>query len=386
MKLIFQTISHTITNHALASVVIIACLVFLILWWVPKKQIALLQTEATSLQAKAALLQAKAINAKDVFEAEKDVSKAENDARATIAQILGGAAVLIGLVIAWQNITTTKKGQITDRFYKAIEQLGAIDDKGEPKLELRLGGIYALERIAQDSKTDYWPIMEVLTAYVRENSHKQTTQRKEDIQTILTVISRLRERDYEYKGPDSKWLPFGPPVPGHRLDLNGADLQGMDLQDALLYYTDLVKANLRGTDLRHAKLAGARLTLANLEMAHMEYIDLQTASLIGANLENTHLENARLIGTNLWNAKLGNAHLEGAYLFSASAERGKIIGAHLEGAYLNETDIKIEEGEEGTIWKGVTQEQVDSAIGDETTGLPVGIVMPKSWKKNSFPS
>lgn len=33
-----------------------------------------------------------------------------------------------------------------------------------------LSGIYALERIAQDSKKDHWPIMEILTAYVRENA------------------------------------------------------------------------------------------------------------------------------------------------------------------------------------------------------------------------
>jgi hypothetical protein len=33
-----------------------------------------------------------------------------------------------------------------------------------------LGGIYALERIARDSKDNYGPIVEVLTAYVREHA------------------------------------------------------------------------------------------------------------------------------------------------------------------------------------------------------------------------
>jgi hypothetical protein len=37
-------------------------------------------------------------------------------------------------------------------------------------LEVRLGGIYALERIARDSPTDHWTIIEVLSTYVRENS------------------------------------------------------------------------------------------------------------------------------------------------------------------------------------------------------------------------
>src|SRR3982751_6161439 len=38
---------------------------------------------------------------------------------------------------------------------------------GGPNLEVRLGAIYALERIPRDSERDHWPIMEVLCAYVR---------------------------------------------------------------------------------------------------------------------------------------------------------------------------------------------------------------------------
>ncbi len=50
---------------------------------------------------------------------------------------------------------------------------GAVDANGKPKinLEVRLGGIYALERIAHDSPKNQSTIMEVLTAYVRENSN-----------------------------------------------------------------------------------------------------------------------------------------------------------------------------------------------------------------------
>src|ERR1700730_10769165 len=110
----------------------------------------------------------------------------------TVVQALGGIAVLIGVYFAWANLKTTQEaqrdtqrsqeetqesqrktiqitneGQITDRFTKAIDQLGATDDKGNSRLELRLGGIYALERIARVSEKDHWPIMEVLTTYVR---------------------------------------------------------------------------------------------------------------------------------------------------------------------------------------------------------------------------
>lgn len=58
-----------------------------------------------------------------------------------------------------------------------IEQLrGAVDQLGNEKLEIRLGGIYALERISNESEKDYWPIMEILTAYVRENSSAEISE------------------------------------------------------------------------------------------------------------------------------------------------------------------------------------------------------------------
>ena len=219
----------------------------LVLWWVPKVQVSSLPT--------------KGVKAEDVF-------KAENDARATLAQIVGGFAVLIGLYFAWTNISATKEGQITDRFYKAIEQLGATDDKGNPKLELRLGGIYALERIARDSERDHWPIMEVLTAHVREHAHihlpvaQDPTPLATDIQAIMAVIRR-RERNYE-KGDQ-------------RLDLHQTDLHGANLTHAYLTDTNLMDTNLTG-----ANLTGACLTHANLARAYLTYANLASANLTGA--------------------------------------------------------------------------------------------------------
>src|SRR5215210_294551 len=81
-----------------------------------------------------------------------------------------------------QTQRLTEQGQITDRFTRAIDQLGKVDDKGDKLFEVRLGGIYALERIARESEEDYWPILEILTAYVRQNAPlpKAGQERTED--------------------------------------------------------------------------------------------------------------------------------------------------------------------------------------------------------------
>jgi hypothetical protein len=87
-----------------------------------------------------------------------------------VAQILGGTALISGLYFTWRTLQVTSEGQITERFTRAIDQLGKFDDERKKLFEIRLGGIYALERIARESPEDYWPIMEILTAYVRHNA------------------------------------------------------------------------------------------------------------------------------------------------------------------------------------------------------------------------
>jgi hypothetical protein len=95
-----------------------------------------------------------------------DRLQAENDLRTTLLQAVGGAALLTGVAFTALTLRLNKqRGQITDRFTKAIDQLGDPD-----KLHVRVGGIYALERIARDSPDDHQTIMEVLATFLRRGS------------------------------------------------------------------------------------------------------------------------------------------------------------------------------------------------------------------------
>src|SRR5215211_8816625 len=109
-----------------------------------------------------------------------------------VAQILAGTALLSGLYFTWRTLQVNREGQITERFTRAIDQLGKTDDKGNKLFEIRLGGIYALERIARESEEDHWPIMEVLTAYVRQHAPwpPEEDQQGEDV-----TIDKKSEED-----------------------------------------------------------------------------------------------------------------------------------------------------------------------------------------------
>jgi hypothetical protein len=188
----------------------------------------------------------------------KDRLTLENAARQTLAQIIGGALILVGLYFTAETLQTTQEGQITDRFTKAINQLG---ESGPEKLAIRLGGIYGLERIAKDSEKYHWPIMEILTTYgpyhahcsfVKEEHRSQDYLRPPDIQAILTVVGR-RTRTYG-QGED------------HPLYLMDTDLRNVLLLGAHLEGAYLIRTHLEGAILERAHLEGAYLGEAHLVM------------------------------------------------------------------------------------------------------------------------
>lgn len=80
----------------------------------------------------------------------------QNDVRTTLLQGLGGLAVLVGAFFTYRQLHTAREGQVTERFTRAIDQLG------HEKQDIRLGGIYALEHIADDSTQDRATVVEVL--------------------------------------------------------------------------------------------------------------------------------------------------------------------------------------------------------------------------------
>ncbi|GAA3172586.1 pentapeptide repeat-containing protein [Nonomuraea salmonea] len=252
-------------------------------------------------------------NPKDHF----DALIAERSTRLQRASTWGVALGLVftagSLAYTARSLETSQEGQITDRYTKAIEQLGS------KKIDVRLGAIYALGRLAHDSERDRETIGDVLSAYVREHDPKPKAKTPEqpdtDVQAALTVLGGLGGSAADPSRPRTA-CPcrlWGARIPA-------AQLIGHNLRDA-----DLTRADLTGADLAGADLAGA---------------DLTDADLTRANLENADLENANLIGAKLTAAYLAGADLHRVYLFEANLRDAVLGGADLRGANLAGADLR----------------------------------------------
>jgi Pentapeptide repeats (8 copies) len=261
--------------------------------------------------------------------------KLQNDVRTTLLQALGGAVIALGAVFTYRQLQVNREGQITERFTRAIDQLG--NDKGQ--LDVTLGGIYALERIAKDSPADRATIVEILTAYVRREAAWPPRAADPVAEAApLDELASLQER-----------------CPGVQAAMTVLCRMPSDKRDRL---------DLQRTDLRKADLHGAHLEWANLDGAHLE----------GANLSLAHLEWANLHGAHLEKANLTMAYLKSVYLGYAHLKETDIAGAHLEEAYLEGTDLTRAKNiadvrPEGVYPRGA---RLKGAWADERTRWPDG--------------
>jgi len=258
----------------------------------------------------------------------EELFQQENEARKTLAQIIGGILVLAGLYYTQDSLRVTqeagdksreltRQGQITDRFTKAVEQLGKSDIPGkESNIAIRLGGIYALERIANESKEDHWSIMELLATYVREYAHRDTTKDdtsdfgiKADIRAIVRVIGRRKTDDEN----------------------------------------DQQRLNLGSTDLRGTNFGGTNYNKAWFINANLNYAIFADAKL----------EEAEFLGTKLKNTVFTRADLRRAVFRLSNEDRTPIFEqTYLEGADLTEA-------------KGLNCADIQDAIIDAETKLPI---------------
>lgn len=157
---------------------------------------------------------------KDILGFEKDKTTIQSGAYTTLVQALGGLILSITAWVGYQNfkigeknLKVTEDKQVTERFSKSIEHLG------NDKIDIRLGGIYALEQIMIDSPKYQQTIVEILSAFIREkcsiddlealtssskyqfgqekkNSDKKNETPGIDIQAALSVIgARKIEQD-----------------------------------------------------------------------------------------------------------------------------------------------------------------------------------------------
>jgi hypothetical protein len=270
------------------------------------------------------------------------IAKMENEFRRTLIEIVGIVFALLWLYFAWRRVTVSEQGLITDRYTKAIEQLGATDKDGNPNVEVRLGAIYALERVAQDSARDHWTIMEVLTAYVRKNAPAPTEENPREkyalgpmteIQAILTVLGR-RKRGHVREGERRLDL--------SRTDLRHAKLSHLHLDRASFDYACLKRANFSMAYVMEASFVGCDLSEAWFTGSYAEKADFQDSVLFSTIFRSAWLTDCSFYRANAFFAQFSENR-------GFTEQQLKEASNWQHASYLRESLAEAEAGNKGAV-------------------------------------
>lgn len=272
-------------------------------------------------------------------------SQLQNSVRAALLQLVAGMLVVAGAAATWRQVHVNRQGQITERFTRAIEQIGS------DNVDIRMGALYALERISKNSPVDRHTVQFILAAFVRNHApwhvgapdgpqHPTPTVEERpwlqivapDIQAAVGILARrLPGPDPRGDFPDSAKLYLS------RVDLRGIQLyRARSLVDTQLRYANLARSWLQGTQFDRSDLKSV-----DLRRSHLEETSFIDASLRQAYLNGANLREADLRGTDLRGADLRDANLDGARLEGAQADAATTWPAEFDGQRLRLAGVRL---------------------------------------------
>lgn len=323
---------------------------------------------------------------------------------ALITGLLGAPFLIWRTIVAQKTVDLQREGHITDRIAKAVEQLGTEktvkriheipryqkeggvwrrDDNGRlieairpdgtplvdresheltvPNIEVRIGGLYALERIAQDSMLheggrEHLPVMEIICSYIRENAPAQNLEpakppfsRKKprtDIQVALTIIGRRSKAQVDWEAQNH-----------YRLDLRGSDLDGSDFRKgnfsaAMFHHSRFEAALFNETSLHGSQFYGALLN----------YATFWQAELVGTNCDRCVLSEPRMAAISPF-SPIGMSEFIGVSFVGADISALRSLGGN---EYLASTfgskDTKLSENL-AYMWSEISEALIDYDLG-----------------------
>jgi hypothetical protein len=240
-------------------------------------------------------------------------------ARSSITQAFGGLALVVTLAItAFQanetrrtaektqenvdkNFRLAEQGQVSERFSRAVEQLGATDEEGKPATDVRTGALFSVMRIGIDSEVYTQPALLVVASYVRTHfaqpptlapngckARFEFTQNQPDVANALRFVlyriaAKLETKDLlGLRGANLRGLA-----------LDGLNLEGFDLTGIKFGHASLVRANFRGAKLHRANFEHACLIDADLTGASVAGATFTGATFTGRGVELSPLSKAQ---------------------------------------------------------------------------------------------
>ncbi|MBS1797811.1 MAG: pentapeptide repeat-containing protein [Acidobacteria bacterium] len=248
---------------------------FLAIWYFPKENLKYLRNKLTS-------------ETQSEFEKERDILKITDDTRKTVAQIIGGAFFIFGLIVTYDTYQLTKQRIFSERYSEAIKLV-----KDDDSLA-RMAGLFEIRNISKEPNSSSPVIKDILILYINTHSQKILDSNKQKNADGCQCYSTEKLKDIESAaqilGDKNTYYSYL----GDRIELNN-----------VFFFN----ANLEGVNFEKAVFRGGCFTETNLNNAYLSGSNFIDADLTGANFINADLRGANLVRTNITVKQIKQAYV-----------------------------------------------------------------------------
>ena len=241
----------------------------------------------------------------------------------------------------WRALTPEDRRKTLGEFKDAEEQ--------RPNIEVRLGALYALERISQDSARDHVTVMETICAYITQNGscrdlppllprfpnynlsktvrhfkiqensleflfkfeselkeiHRRVESPRKDIEVAFHIIGRRSafRRDRERLEAKSKFMKF------NRIDFRGFEISNLDISDM-----EFQRSYFDGVEFRNASLETNAFFNCHFDGSRFAGVKMKSTSFFNCELRNSDLRGVNFVQNNFFNCNLDGSTMSGCTL------------------------------------------------------------------------
>jgi uncharacterized protein YjbI with pentapeptide repeats len=312
--------------------------------------------------------------------------------------IIGTPLALLRVWTTERQTKTAEQNHFNEILSKAVENLGAEKtvkrsngvEKSVPSLEVRTGGILALERLARENPGFHIEVMEVLTAYIRHNvqsyveykgEHEGAIRPRDDLVTAFNVLSRRTKAQREIENRD-----------GYQLQLNDTTFSGLVLADYDLSGINFERTNFSGAHLTNLNFEHSNLNSCNFKHARFLKIQMNSASFANTSFQTASLNQMQIPLVKIldgYGQKMKYSFLHRCEVqmptgskflqldpmhFSSCSFTNEAFSSHGDGAFkkcvFDACDLRN---------TGISQTQLDSALGTSGCKLDLGLTTPEHW-------
>ena len=317
-------------------------------------------------------------------------------------------AAIVGVPLAiWRSAVAKQQAKASERQAETGEKrlrnetyVKGAAMLGDKVLSVRLGGIYSLKGLANESPEEYQiQVMELLCAFVRNPPEEEAQTDgtmcegtgdsgraggpkvlRDDVQTVVDIIVRredeLREgwkwsqqRQLDLRGASLEAVAAaggdlaGALLHGAKLDwgnFRNATLSGARMTDGSMKNATVTGANMSGCSFRDADLSGISCNKVDISRCSMNSVDLSRAQAYGAKISNAGISGSDLRRANLRRVKLDHCQINNTDFSGANMWRANVTGTKFGS--MTRTSIRGDERNSETLYCILTQKQLDEAL------------------------